>query len=68
MKNIKWHFRKNSKRKLGKKNGGSHPSLVIGETDDGSSYLNIGLTKSPKRGHHKMSKYIIHKIGVKIPI
>ena len=56
MKNIKWHFRKNNKRKLGKKNGGSHPSLVIAETDDGSGYLNIGLTKSPKRGHHKNIK------------
>ena len=56
MKNVKWHFRKNKKRNLGKKNGGSHPSLIIGESDDGSSYLNIGLTKSPKRGHHKNIK------------
>lgn len=56
MKNVKWHFRKNKKRNLGKKNGDSHPSLIIGESDDGSSYLNIGLTKSPKRGHHKNIK------------
>ena len=56
MKNVKWHFRNNNKRKLGKKNSGSHPSLVIAETDDGSGYLNIGLTKSSKRGHHKNIK------------
>ena len=53
MKNIKWHFRKNLKRKAGNKNKGSHPALVVGVTDDNKSYLNIGLTNSPKRGHHK---------------
>ena len=26
------------------------------KTDDESGYLNIGLTKSPKRGHHKNIK------------
>lgn len=56
MKNIKWHFRNNKKRKIAKKNSGSHPSLVVGETDDGTAYVNIGLTKSPKRGHHKNIK------------
>ena len=56
MKNVKWHFRKNRKRKAGSKNNGSHPSLIIGETDDGISYVNIGLTNSPKRGHHKNIK------------
>ncbi len=56
MKNLDWHFRKNTKRKIGKKNSGSHPSLVVGETDDGSAYYNIGLTKSSKRGHHKNIK------------
>ena len=53
MKNINWHFRKNVKRKIGSKSNGGHPSLVIGETDDGKSFVNIGLTKSKKRGHHK---------------
>ena len=56
MKNVKWHFRNNKKRKIAKKNSGSHPSLVVGETDDGTAYVNIGLTKSPKRGHHKNLK------------
>ena len=56
MKNIKWHFRNNKKRKIAKKNSGSHPSLVVGETDDGSAYVNIGLINSSKRGHHKNIK------------
>ena len=56
MKNIEWHFRRNIKRKVSNKNSGSHPSLIVGETDDGNSYYNIGLTKSPKRGHHKNIK------------
>ena len=53
MKKTKWHFRNNLKRKEGSSNKGKHPSLIIGETNDGKSYVNIGLTKSPKRGHHK---------------
>lgn len=53
MKHIKWHFRNNSKRKISSRNHGHHPSLVVGESDDGKSYLNIGLTKSKKRGHHR---------------
>ena len=53
MKRINWHFRKNRKRKLGSKKAGGHPALVIGESTDGSSYYNIGLTNSEKRGHHK---------------
>ena len=53
MKKIKWHFRNNTKRKIGNNNKGKHPSLVVGESDDGISYINIGLTISPKRGHHK---------------
>ena len=52
MKNINWHFRKNKKRKLGNSNKGAHPALVVGESDDGKSYVNIGLSSSPKRGHH----------------
>ena len=56
MKKIKWHFRNNSKRKKGSSRKGKHPSLIVGETDDGSSYVNIGLTKSSKRGHHKNIK------------
>ena len=56
MKDVKWHFRKNKKRKCGTKNKGSHPALIIGETDDGTAYVNIGLTNSPKRGHHKNIK------------
>ena len=56
MKKVKWHFRKNRKRKIGSKKVGSHPALVIGEIDDGSSYYNIGLTKSDKRGHQKNIK------------
>ena len=53
MKFIKWHFRNNSKRAHGSTNKGKHPSLVIAETDDGQSYINLGLTHSKKRGHHK---------------
>lgn len=53
MKHIKWHFRKNKKRKLGNSNKGGHPALVVGESDDGKSLVNIGLSSSPKRGHHK---------------
>ncbi len=40
----KWSFRKNKARE-------NHPSLVIGE--NGNNYANLGLTHSPKRGHHK---------------
>ena len=53
MKKVKWHFRYNMKRKIAGKGSGKHPSLVVGETEGGKSYMNIGLTKSPKRGHHK---------------
>ncbi len=53
MKTVKWHFRNNAKRKMGNKNKGRHPALIIGESDDGKSYVNIGLTNSSKRGHHK---------------
>ena len=56
MKSIKWHFRNNSKRKKGSTNQGKHPSLIVGETDDGKAYVNLGLTKSSKRGHHKNVK------------
>ena len=35
---------------------GKHPSLIVGKTEDGKAYVNIGLTKSPKRGHHKNVK------------
>ena len=52
MKHINWHFRNNKKRKIGSSNRGNHPSLIVGETDDGKSFVNLGLTKSPKRGHH----------------
>ena len=56
MKALKWHFRNNKKRKKGKSNKGMHPCLIIGESDDGKAFINIGLTKSPKRGHHKNIK------------
>ena len=56
MKLINWHFRRNKKRKLGNSNKGAHPSLVIGESDDGKSFVNLGLTNNPKRGHHKNVK------------
>ena len=56
MKRVKWHFRNNKKRRFGSENKGSHPSLIVGETDDGSAYVNIGLTNSSKRGHHKNIK------------
>ena len=56
MKKIKWHFRNNEKRKVGCTNKGKHPSLIVGETDDGTAFVNIGLTKSSKRGHHKNIK------------
>ena len=51
-KELPWHFRNNKKRKQ-KKNKGHHPSLVIGESKDKSKFVNIGLTSSKKRGHHK---------------
>ena len=50
---TKWHFRRNKKRKLGNANKGAHPSLVVGQSKDGKSYINLGLTKNSKRGHHK---------------
>ena len=53
MKNVKWHFRRNKKRKIGSQNKGMHPSLIIGESDDGRKFYNIGLTKNNRRGHHK---------------
>ena len=56
MKKVKWHFRNNCKRKKGSSNKGKHPSLIIGETDDGKGFVNLGLTNSPKRGHHKNVK------------
>ena len=52
MKNVKWHFRRNKKRKIGSQNKGMHPSLIIGESDDGKKYYNIGLTKKSKRGQN----------------
>ena len=52
MKKLPWHFRKNTHRKSGGRKSGSHPSLVFGESDDGSKYYNLGLTHSKKRGHH----------------
>lgn len=45
----KRHYRKNYSRN--NKNIRSHPSLVVGENDN--KFINIGLTHSPKRGHHK---------------
>lgn len=56
MKMVKWHFRYNLKRKIAGMGKGKHPSLIVGETEDGKAYVNIGLTKSPKRGHHKNVK------------
>ena len=56
MKKINWHFRRNYKRKKGSTKYGGHPSLVIGESDDGSKYINLGLTNSKKRGHHSNIK------------
>lgn len=56
MKKVKWHFRYNLKRKIAGMGKGKHPSLIVGETEDGKAYVNIGLTKSPKRGHHKNVK------------
>ena len=29
---------------------------MIGESDDGSKYINLGLTNSKKRGHHSNIK------------
>ena len=56
MRKVKWHFRNNTQRKKGSTGKGRHPSLIVGETDDGKGFVNIGLTKSPKRGHHKNVK------------
>lgn len=39
MKKVKWHFRYNMKRKIAGKGRGKHPSLVVGETEDGKSYV-----------------------------
>ena len=36
----------------GKKNVGKHPSLIVGESNDKTKFINIGLTHSKKRGHH----------------
>lgn len=44
-----WHFRNNKARKQNSVK--KHPSLVVGETE--KEFVNIGLTKNPKRGHHK---------------
>lgn len=38
-----WHFRKNVKRK--------HPPIIIGEDDE--NFLNLDITHSKTRGHHK---------------
>lgn len=51
-KSSKWHFRDNHKRLKGKKNVGKHPSLIVGESNDKTKFINIGLTHSKKRGHH----------------
>lgn len=48
-----WHFRNNSNRKKSNKNKGKHPSLIVGSSGDGKKYVNMGLTHSEKRGHHK---------------
>ena len=48
-----WHFRNNNKRHSKEKNNGNHPTLIVGITNDGQEYLNIGITHSNKRGHHK---------------
>ena len=40
------------KRKLRKKKNGKHPSIVFAISDDGKYYYNLGITKSPRRGHH----------------
>lgn len=48
-----WHFRDNYKRKEGDSKKGLHPCLIVGESHDQNAFVNIGLTKSPKRGHHK---------------
>ena len=53
MKNLKWHFRRNKKRKIGRLNKGMHPALIVGESEDGKSFYNLGLTNNNKRGHHK---------------
>lgn len=55
MKKVKWHFRYNLKKKSLGWGRGNTP-LIVGETEDGKAYVNIGLTKSPKRGHHKNVK------------
>ena len=52
-KSNKWHFRNNISRKNGNKSNGKHPSLIVGITDDKKKYINLGLTHSDKRGHHK---------------
>ena len=52
-KESKWHFRRDEKRRIGNQKKGKHPALIVGETEDRKSFINIGLTNSPKRGHHK---------------
>lgn len=47
-----WHFRNNNKRKKGNKKKGSHPSLIVGHSNDNKKYVNIGITHAKKRGHH----------------
>ena len=58
MKHVQWHFRRNEKRKLGNSNKGAHPALIVGESNDGKKFVNIGLTNNPKRGHH--NNILIH--------
>ncbi len=50
-KQSKWHYRNNLTRKNKTKKVNKHPSLVVGEKDN--AFINIGLTHSEKRGHHK---------------
>ena len=56
MRKVRWHFRNNKKRKMGNTKKGKHPVLVVGETDDKKAFINLGLTKSKKRGRHNNIK------------
>ncbi len=49
-KQYPYHFRRYKKTEGGKIKKAKHPKLIVGE--DRSTYEYMGLTESPKRGHH----------------
>lgn len=48
---TKWHFRYNKNRNSNRIK--KHSTLIVGKTKDNKKLLNIGITHSKYRGHHK---------------